>query len=106
MSPAPIAYKKEHKKTPVTFQWQTETGQGGQVRRTGTGHCPACRCPLAVLVKETQVVPKGGIFDRRRKEYPTRPVSVLCDCTTLHAGRPAGVVTGCGARITIVRWSV
>ncbi|MEW2394801.1 hypothetical protein [Streptomyces sp. NPDC046862] len=107
MSPAPIEYDETpHATNPVPFQWAVENAAGGQVRRTGTGACPVCGCTMTVQIKDTQPPQaKGGFFERRRKESGSRPVSVKCKCTTQHTGRPTGVTVGCGARITVTRWS-
>ncbi|WP_159063204.1 hypothetical protein [Streptomyces scabiei] len=71
-----------------------------------TGTCPVCHCTMTKRYSAAQYAQaKGGSFWSRRKGPGPQPFSALCQCTSLHTGRPDGVGVGCGARITIASWA-
>lgn len=105
MSPLAPYDDKPHHTTPVTFRWARRDSGGKEVYEA-TGTCPECGCTMTRRYSAYQYAQaKGGGLLNRRRDPGAQPFSTLCLCTSLHTGRPDGVDTGCGARITIASWA-
>lgn len=101
MSPLRPYNADPHHTTPVTFEWSRTVSNNKEVY-AATGPCPECGCVMTKRYSAAQYAQaKGGGFWTRRKGPGPQPFSTLCQCTSLHTGRPDGVDVGCGARITI-----
>ncbi|MEW2298821.1 hypothetical protein AB0958_02380 [Streptomyces sp. NPDC006655] len=85
---------------PLAFQW-TYSEAGGEPSYTASGTCPVCHCPMTRTFGYGQALLTKGGFRGRRTEAGAESYHTLCQCRTLHHGRPADERFGCGAMLVL-----